>query len=249
MQKVQSMIDAYQFKTSVSEMNLIQLLEQLAIPKPKYLGLYNQNLIVPLDSEFKSNDLELSNMCGLGPNSKQINAYVGHGYMNIINGGVSTESMLYGRMAPSERIGEHKAIPLGFVEGNIAIGYTAKDQFKQRSLAATAFSTKVILVSKPGAQLNNSKMFFESMIISSLDEVKYNGITMQRLNGRCNLIPGRCIYFSIAKLLETELTIADFLNDNWLYNKYVELKTAAQSRIDISIGFDIFDINTTELVF
>ena len=169
--------------------------------------------------------------------------------MNIINGGVSTESMLYGRMAPSERIGEHKAIPLGFVEGNIAIGYTAEDQFKQRSLAATAFSTKVILVSKPGAQLNNSKMFFESMIISSLDEVKYNGITMQRFNGRCNLIPGRCIYFSIAKLLETELTIADFLNDNWLYNKYVELKTAAQSRIEISIGFDIFDINTTELVF
>ena len=196
-QKVQSMIDAYQFKTSISDVSLIQLLEQIAIPNPKYLGLYNKNLAVPPYSEFKSNDLELSNMCGLGPNSKQINAYVGYGYMNIINGGVSSESLLYGRMAPSERIGDHKAIPLGFVEGNISLGYTAEDQFKQRSLAATAFSTKVILVSKPGAQLNNSKMFFESMIISSLDEIKYNGITIQRFGGRCNLIPGKCVYFSI----------------------------------------------------
>ena len=179
MQKVQSMIDAYQFKTSISDISLIQLLEQIAIPNPKYLGLYNKNLAVSSYSEFNSNDLELSNMCGLGPNSKQINAYVGYGYMNIINGGVSSESLLYGRMAPSERIGDHKAIPLGFVEGNISLGYTAEDQFKQRSLAATAFSTKVILVSKPGAQLNNSKMFFESMIISPLDEIKYNGITIQ----------------------------------------------------------------------
>lgn len=34
MQKVQSMIDSYQFKTSISEMDLIQLLERLAIPNP-----------------------------------------------------------------------------------------------------------------------------------------------------------------------------------------------------------------------
>ena len=56
----------------------------------------------------------------------------------------------------------------------------AEDQFKQRPLDATAFSAKVTLVSKPGAQLNNSKMFFESMIISSLEEVKYNEISIQR---------------------------------------------------------------------
>ena len=34
-----------------------------------------------------------------------------------------------------------------------------------------------------------------------------------------------------------------------VFDKYIQLKKLAQTRVDASTGFDIFDLNSTELVF
>ena len=249
MSKLESLVEIYQCKTSVSDNNIVQLAEAASIPNPQFLKLYNRTLATSPEMEYPCNDLQYSNICGLGPNTKQLNAFVGSGYFSIINGKFASEMMLYGRMLSNERIGEHKIVPLGYTEGNLIIGHQSEDKLKQASLAASAFSMKVIYVSVPGRIFNNTKFGYDGMVISPLDEVVYNGINIARFNGRCNLIPGRCKYFSIKKIYDIELNIDDFLGDVDLFELYNKLRAEAKNSLDLGNNFDIFDINATELVF
>ena len=44
-------------------------------------------------------------------------------------------SLLFSKKSPRvEHIGEHRAVPLGFIEGNIINGYLAEDLFKARTV-------------------------------------------------------------------------------------------------------------------